>query len=159
LGKKDSEIIAMATDPLGNFMYAADAKNNEILTYWINTISGYLENAKESHFKVGRRPTSISFHPNGKWAYVVNNLDNTIEVFSINALYGNLVKKLQTVDTLALPLELKIDASGRFAYLRYHGSEKISRYTIDETSGRLTHQQDVSLNGQVTNLVLDRWLQ
>jgi len=159
LGKDNSEIIDMATDPLGNYIYAADAKNNEILAYWINTSSGYLENAKASNFKVGRRPTSVLVHPSGKWAYVVNNLDNTIYCYSVKILDGSLDKKLQTINTLALPQDLKMDASGRFAYLRYQDSEKVSLYTVDDTNGRLTHQQELIFTGEVTDLVMDHWLQ
>lgn len=159
LGKDDSEIIAMTTDPLGNFIYAADAKNDEILSYWINTNTGNLEPTINGiGFKVGRRPAAVVIHPNGKWAYVVNNLDNTISVFNVNNLYGNLIKNVQTLNTMAQPLDLKIDASGRFAYLRYHGSEKISLFTINETNGQLTHQRDFSFNGQVTDFVLDHWV-
>jgi 6-phosphogluconolactonase len=154
-GNKNTQLTNMTTDPLGNFLFTTDGNNNEILVYWINTTSGVFDAAKESHFKVGARPVDMVFHPKGKRAYVVNNKDATIETYSINHIFGKLEKKLQTLKTAKSPRNLQLDASGRFAYLFYQDSNKISIYTVDSTSGQLTHQQDLHNDGVIEDAVID----
>ena len=154
-GRKDSQLTAMTTDPLGNFLYAADGNNDEILVYWINTTSGVFEDAKVSNIKVGARPVDITFHPGGKWAYVVNNKDSTINTFSVDHLYGNLDKKLQTLKTEKSPLDLQVDASGRFAYLIYQDSNKLTLYSVDPATGQIKRQNDLRNDGVITDMVID----
>jgi 6-phosphogluconolactonase len=125
------------------------------LAYWINTTSGVFQDAQESHFKVGDQPVDITFHPNGKWAYVVNYEDATINTFSINNLNGGFEKKLQTLKTDKAPVNLQIEASGRFAYLVYRESNQVSLYSVDSTTGRLKHQNDVRNDGVITDVVID----
>lgn len=154
-GKKNSKFTAITTDPLGNFMYVADGVNNDILHYWINTGTGVFEDMKESHFKVGAKPVDMQFHPSGKWIYVVNNKDATINTFSIDNLYGKFEKKVQTLKTAKSPLSIKLDVGGHFAYVFYSNAKKISLYSIDAVSGQLSHKKDVSVDAVISDVVID----
>ena len=47
----------------------------------------------------GAGPRPFTFHPNGKYAYVINELNSTITVFSYRDDYG-ILKEIETVSTL-----------------------------------------------------------
>jgi 6-phosphogluconolactonase (cycloisomerase 2 family) len=155
-GKENGKFSAMTTDPLGNFMYAADSVNNEIAVYWINTSTGNFEDARKSNFKVGENPVDIIVHPSGKWMYIVNSDDATVETFRVDNIFGGLKDKLQTAKTSPSPRSIKLDAAGRFAYLAYKDSRKVSIYTIDGNTGLLSHKKDIDVEGAITDYVLDR---
>ncbi len=157
-GEKNSQFSAITTDPLGNFLYVADGANDQILDYWINSGSGVFEEALEPSFKVGSKPVDMIFHPGGKLMYVVNNKDATINVFSIDTLYGKLEKKLQTLKTAKSPRAIKLDAGGRFAYVIYTDSKTITLYSIDAASGQLTHKKDISSAAPIADIVIDSHL-
>jgi len=158
-GDKDSKFAAFTTDPMGNFLYFADGKNDKVLVYWINLGTGSFEDAKESNYKVNAGPQDLAFHPNGKWLYVVNNKASNINTFSIDNLWGTLTKKLQTQKTAKSPRRLLMHASGRFAYVIFENSKKISVYDIDPSNGLLNHRADVDYETDITDIVIDRWLE
>jgi 6-phosphogluconolactonase (cycloisomerase 2 family) len=154
-GSDNSQVTAISTDPLGNFMYVIDGNNDQILVYSINPNSGIFNAVKESHYKVGKSPRDIKFHPSGDWVYVVNSKDATIHTISVNRLDGKLGKTLQTLKTAGSPLRMALDASGRFAYLIYSYSKKISAYSIDPATGLLSHKTDVNHSVDIADIVVD----
>ena len=154
MGKDDRQFTAMSTDPLGNFIYAADAHNNEIVVKLIDGGTGVFMDAKASDFKVGAKPVDITFHPSGRWVYVVNNEDSTVNTFAVDNLSGKFEKKLQTLKTSISPVNIKLDASGRFAYVVYNGSKTLSMYSID-AAGLLHHKKDVNTEAQIDDVVID----
>jgi 6-phosphogluconolactonase (cycloisomerase 2 family) len=151
----NGQLSAITTDPLGNFMYAADGNNDQILVYAINPNTGIFEDAKEPSYKVGKNPQDISFHPSGKWAYVVNTKGATINTFAVDSLHGKIEKKLQTLKTARSPMRIIVDASGRFVYVMYNSSKKISVYSIDPVAGLLSHKTDVKQGVEIANIIID----
>ena len=158
-GKDNSKLTALTTDPLGNFIYAADSANDEILVYWINTSTGIFEDARKPSFKVGATPIAMNVHPTGNWMYVANEKANTIETYRVDNIFGALEEKVQTVNTSKSLRSLRLDATGRFAYVTYEDSRKISLFAIDTKTGLLSHQKDLLLESEIADYVLDSYIE
>lgn len=92
----------------------------------------------------GSGPRHMAFHPNGRMAYVVNELDSTVTVHSYAAGTG-MLSPLQILPTLpstytgnSRASEIDIDAGGQFLYASNRGYDSIAMYRIDPDSGLLT---------------------
>jgi len=113
-------------------------------------------------------PRALRFHPNGKWAYCVNELSSTVDVLAWNGQNGALTS-LQHVETLpkgyhgeSAASEIVIDASGRFAYAAVRFWDKVVAFSIDPATGKLSPIGVTSCGGKVPrHMTLDptgQWL-
>lgn len=92
----------------------------------------------------GAGPRHLAFHPTNRYAYVINELGSTIDVFAWDAARGTLAW-LQTISTLpadftgkSTTAEIVVHPSGAFLYGSNRGHDSIACFAIDQTSGRLT---------------------
>jgi 6-phosphogluconolactonase len=111
----------------------------------------------------------MKFHPNGEFAYVVNELDLSVTVFAFDADGGTL-DPIQTITTLPEELrevpntasEIRIHASGRFVYAANRGHDSIAVFQVDAESGMLKFVERESIRGSwPRNFNLDpsgKWL-
>ena len=92
----------------------------------------------------GAGPRHLKFHPNGRWAYVVNEQGKSVSFCNYDSGKGT----LEIVETLSTHprdwdrdkgncAEIKISSDGRFVYASNRGHESIASFTIDPESGRL----------------------
>lgn len=95
----------------------------------------------------GAGPRHMKFHNNGKWAYVLNELDLTITQFQYDAQSGTMTpgKTVETVprDELAKEKfkscsEIRVHPSGRFIYAANRGHDTVTAFHVDQTTGELT---------------------
>ena len=109
-------------------------------------VDGKLEPATspEAATEPGAGPRHCDFHPTGPWAYVINELNSTIQCYQHDPKTGEL-KGFQTISTLPATLEGKnhcadihIDPSGRFLYGSNRGHNSIAIFSIDQKTGKLT---------------------
>lgn len=91
----------------------------------------------------GSGPRHLTFHPNGKRVYVINELKNTVTFFDYVADSGTLTER-QTISTLPADFtgksycaDLKITPDGRFLYGTNRGHDSIAAYRIGD-DGKLT---------------------
>lgn len=116
----------------------------------------------------GSGPRALRFHPNGKWAYCLNELSSTIDVLAWEGKTGTLTS-LQHIDTLpkgyrgeAAASEIVIDRSGRFAYAAVRFWDRVVAFSIDQATGRLSQIGVTSCGGKVPrHMTLDpteHWL-
>ena len=73
----------------GRFAYAANAGDNTISVYSIDSTTGALT-AVGSPVPTGTSPYAITVGPNGQYVYVVNEISNNISVYAVNATSGAL---------------------------------------------------------------------
>jgi 6-phosphogluconolactonase len=92
----------------------------------------------------GAGPRHFAVHPDGRYLYVINELNNTITAFDYDKSHGAL-KELQTVPTLPdkftapnTAAEIAIHPSGKFLYGSNRGHDSIAVYAVDESTGKLT---------------------
>ena len=132
--------------PDQRFAYAADLGIDKIMIYRLNPETAELAENKPSLFtlKPGAGPRHFTFHPNGKFAYVINELDNTLVALKYNSKTGGLTE-IQTISTLpgdfkgtSYPAEVRVHPNGKFVYGSNRGHDSIVCYKVDPESGRLT---------------------
>src|SRR6185295_11197456 len=99
----------------------------------------------------GAGPRHLTFHPNGKWLYVINELDSTMTVFKYN---GGTVSQMDTVSTLPADFigtsycaDVHVSPSGRFLYGSNRGHNSIVVFEIDPRTGKLKLVEHVSTGG------------
>lgn len=121
------------------------------------------------HATPGSGPRSLRFHPNGRWAYCVNELDSTAELLEWEAKAGRLTSA-QRVALLpegyggdaATASESAIDRRGEFAYFAVRGADILVSCRIDPATGKLTMLDRIPCGGKVPrHITLDpseRWL-
>lgn len=138
-------------DAANRFALAADLGLDEVLVYRFDRTSGQLtpNDPPSSNVEPGAGPRHLSFHPTGRYAYLVNELDLTIDAFAYDAGRGSLTS-IQTVSTLPdsarshavesgySTAEIRVHPSGRFVYASNRGHNTIAVFAVDESNGRLT---------------------
>ncbi|MDR0785560.1 MAG: lactonase family protein, partial [Treponema sp.] len=88
----------------------------------------------------GSGPRHMIFHPSKPLAYVVNELNSTVDVLNMR-LKGNRgsAQKLQTLTTLSEPLHgntasaIKLDADARFLYTSNRGRDGITVFGVQDS--------------------------
>src|SRR5690606_29314423 len=89
------------TDPDGRFAFVVDLGIDRIVGYGIDGTTGELSPAQNAGVasRPGAGPRHLTFHPDGRRAYVINELDSTLTALSYDAASGSM-ESLGTVSTL-----------------------------------------------------------
>jgi 6-phosphogluconolactonase len=144
------------TSPDNRFAVAADLGLDEIVVYRFDSRNGSLTKNDPPFAKLdpGVGPRHLSFHPNGRFAYVANELKSTITAFSYDRSRGAL-RKLGTVSTLPKDssrandaAEIHVHPSGKFLFASNRGHDSIAVFSINPKSGELALLRDVSTEGK-----------
>lgn len=136
--------ISVAVDPFGKFVYVANFNTGNVSAYTINAANGSLVSAGTA--TAGTNPNSVTVDPTGKFVYVANFLSNDISAYTINASTGALTPidadpitgGIQNFPAVFKPNSVVVDPSGKFAYVANFGTNNISAYSIDASTGVLT---------------------
>jgi len=90
----------------------------------------------------GAGPRHLALHPNGRWAYLVNELDSTITTLAVSD--GRLTS-LGTLSTLPAGFsgentgaEVLVHPSGRWVYASNRGHDSIAQFEVNEGTGALS---------------------
>jgi 6-phosphogluconolactonase len=134
------------TTPDNRFAIAVDLGIDELLVYRFNAKTGTLHanNPPYAKLDAGAGPRHLAFHPNGKFAYIVNELNSTVTEFTFNSKLGELHKE-GSVSTLPQNFtgenstaEIKVHPNGKFLYISNRGHDSIAIFAIDSQTGALT---------------------
>lgn len=144
-------------DPTGKFAVVCDLGLDQVLAYRLDAKAATLTPGEPAFTKVtpGVGPRHLAFHPNGKFAYVINEMDCSVTAFAYDRRRGSLAE-LQTTSTLAgatnapglSGAEVVVHPSGRWLYSSTRGLDVINVFAVDKKSGKLTHIENVSSGGK-----------
>lgn len=132
-------------DPANRFAMVADLGLDKVMIYRLDPAKGTLtaNDPPSASVAPGAGPRHFAFHPTGKYAYVINELANTVTAYSYDAERGAL-KEIQTITTLPKDFkgtshtaEVQVHPSGKFLYGSNRGHDSIAVFSID-TDGKLT---------------------
>jgi 6-phosphogluconolactonase len=102
----------------------------------------------------GSGPRHFAFHPNGRFGYLVSELDAAITSFAYTSATGEL-RPLQTLSTVPDKFagdksasEVWVDRAGRYLYASDRSDDALLVFSIDPRQGTLTKVQSVPSQGK-----------
>ncbi|UFH55598.1 lactonase family protein [Spirosoma sp. KNUC1025] len=150
--------------PDNRFLYVADLGTDKLNIFDIDVTNSKVKPASTPYatVKPGSGPRHFTFHPNGKYAYLVEELTSTVAVFSRNAQTGALTLLDDNVKTLPdgfsgqnTSADIHIDPSGKFLYQSNRGANTLAIFAIGN-DGKLTKIGDQPTEGKTPrNFLID----
>ena len=162
--QKEPHAHDVVLTPDNRFAVVADLGLDKLLVYRFDLENGKLSpnDPPFGQVKPGSGPRHIALHPNGRWAYVIDEMGNTVTAFDWDGDKGSF-HELQTITTLPKDFkgenstaELVVHPKGRYLYGSNRGHDSIAVYAIDPAKGMLTSIEDVpTLGKEPRNFALD----
>ncbi|WP_254245226.1 lactonase family protein [Hymenobacter sp. BRD67] len=151
------------TDPVNHHAFAVDLGTDKVYAYRFNATTGQLRPQAKPAFtaRPGAGPRHLTFHPNGHFAYLENELNSTVTALDYDTT--GTFTELQTLSTLPAGFkgensgaDVHVSPDGRFLYTSNRGDNSLAVFAIEPVTGRLTLVQHISTQGQTPrNFALD----
>lgn len=142
--------------PEGRFVIVPDLGTDELVSFSVDPQTAELERTPDPQVRMepGSGPRHMTFHANGRWAYVINELASTVAVMHYQTETG-LLEHVQTISTLPegyegpdnTTAEVLVHPNGRFLYGSNRGSNTIAVFSIDPGDGQLEAVERVPTGG------------
>ncbi len=141
-------------DPAEKFAFATDLGIDKVMVYSVDMNNSQLSPAANPFAEVtaGAGPRHLAFHPSGKFAYVIQELDNHITAMRYDAQSGAL-RALTTTSTLPADFsgrsycaDIHVHPSGKFLYGSNRGHNSIAVFAVAD-DGALSAIQHQSVGG------------
>ena len=127
-------------DASNRFAFVPDLGADRVMFYRFDADTGRLEPNDPAYVESepGAGPRHFDFHPDGRRAYVINELGSTVTAYDYDAEAGTL-SPIHTVSTLPEGYEgdttcsdIHVTADGRFVYGSNRGHDSIARFSVDQ---------------------------
>jgi 6-phosphogluconolactonase len=155
---------AVVQDDTGRYVFVPDLGIDKLMIYTFDVHRGKLQPNDVPCLEIaaGAGPRQLVMHPQGAYAYLINELDSTMTAYQYNATQGTL-REIQTLSTLpggfegaSTCAEVQISPSGKFLYGSNRGHDSIVIYAIDQNDGKLECIGHESTRGKTPrNFVID----
>jgi 6-phosphogluconolactonase len=151
-------------DPGNRYAFAPDLGIDKIMIYELDLTHGKLTPNSQPWAQVhaGAGPRHFDFHPNGRWAYAINELDSTMTAFNYDDSKGVLTEigSIATLpddfDGTSHCADVHVSPSGKFVYGSNRGHDSIVIFAVDERTGQLTLVGHESTQGEIPrNFAID----
>ena len=151
-------------DANNRYAFAADLGTDKMMVYRLDFAIGALVPNDSPWVRTppGAGPRHFDFHPNGKFAYIINEMGSSITALHYDAERG-MLNEIETVPTLpegfdgvSYCADIHVTPSGKFVYGSNRGHDSIAIFAIDQSTGALTalgHQS--TMGGTPRNFVID----
>ena len=137
---------AFLPSPDNRFVFTTNLGSDQVLSFAFDATTGTLTPSDPPSHKVPEKsgPRHFVFHPNGKFVYLIHELNADVAVFTYEAKSGAWDEIQRTT---ALPegfsgkpwaADIHITPDGRFLYASERTSNTLTAYKVDATSGKLT---------------------
>lgn len=152
--QSSSHIHSSNFSPDNNYLFAFDLGADKIRRFELTKHQGEisLKNQKEIQTKLGSGPRHFTFHPNGKFGYLVNELSGKIDTYNYTngrldfiEDYSSYEQKQDVYKTA----DIHISSDGRFLYTSNRGPEAdtIAVFSINLKSGKLQIVEHIKTGG------------
>jgi 6-phosphogluconolactonase len=129
--------------PDNKYLFVQDLGLDKIIEYSFNDKNGTIAAADSVKLKDGSGPRHFVFHPNNRWAYLVQEMGGTVTAFDYQ---NGRLKNVQTISALPANFnkyftsaDVHISNDGKFLYASTRDSANIiTVYKIDPKTGRLS---------------------
>jgi 6-phosphogluconolactonase len=155
---------SVTLSPDNRFVVVADLGLDSVFPYKLDAGKGGLANNDPPFVKsaASAGPRHVAFLQNGKLAYVMNELNSTIDAYKYDVRNGSLTS-LQTISALPAGFngknsaaEIVVHPNGKFLYSSNRGNDSIAIFSIDAATGKLSLLDHASTQGKTPrNFVID----
>ncbi|MDQ1007625.1 6-phosphogluconolactonase [Streptomyces sp. V4I23] len=139
------------TTPDRGHVLAVDLGNDTVYTYRLDTRAGTLTEVSRAAARPGAGPRHLTFHPSGRYAYLANELDNTVTVCAYDPASGTLrpgePQSTGTGPGTSYPAQLVVTPDGAYAYHANRGPDTLTRYAVEARGSRLRLLDTVPVGG------------
>lgn len=150
-GQEGPHAHQFVTSPDGGHVLAVDLGTDTVYTYRLDEKAGTLTEAARARTRPGAGPRHLTFHPGGRYAYLANEVDNTVAVCAYDKASGRLtIGEAQSTGTgpgTSYPAQILVTANGRYAYLANRGHNSLTRYAVEADGARLRLLDTVPVGG------------
>jgi 6-phosphogluconolactonase len=140
--------------PDNQYVLVDDLGLDETLSYRFDSAKGMLAaDPKIAKAEAGAGPRHIAFAPDGKFVYVINEMQSAVSAFRYETASG----VLQSVQTVSIvpknfsgentAAEIEVSPSGKYLYASNRGHDSIAVFGIDKDKGSLTLIEHASTKG------------
>lgn len=133
------------SSPMNRFVIVPDLGADKIMVYRLNAKTGMLKPNQPYGVKAspGAGPRHFAFHPNGKYGYVLNELNSTVTAYKWDEHTGTLTP-METLQLLPgdfsdynKSADIHLTPDGNFLYASNRGHNSITAFRV-ERNGQLT---------------------
>lgn len=140
----------------GNLLYVPDLGTDKLMLYRFDAKAAKPLQAAAQPFvasQPGSGPRHFTFHPNGKWAYLMEELSGTVQHYAVQQ--GRLVARQRisthpdTATGVRSSADIHVSPDGRFLYASNRGNQNsLTIFRIAPATGRLSLVGFQSTGGQ-----------
>lgn len=136
---------AVLAAPSNRFVLATSLGGDIVMQQRFDAANGRLSPNEPPAVRVrkGAGPRHLVFHPSGRFVYLLNELDASIDVFGFDSEQG-LLAPLQTITSLPAGMsgapwaaDIHVTPDGRFLYSSERRSSTLAAFRVDPASGQL----------------------
>jgi 6-phosphogluconolactonase len=137
---------AVEIDAANRYVFVTELGGDKVMIYELDADNGKLTpnpNQPSVPVKPGAGPRQLVMHPNGRFAYLINELNSTMTAYAYDAGKGMLTE-LQTLSMLpddfaghSSCAEVQIHPSGKFLYGSNRGHDSIAIFAVNQDNGTL----------------------
>jgi 6-phosphogluconolactonase len=135
-------------------LIVADLGIDALMIHGLDDMGVISSDATRIAMKPGAGPRHIVLHRNGRFLYVVNELDSTLVVFDYDGARGSLTELQSTpaspdgTATANHPAELLFSSAGDHLYVSNRGDDTIAVFAVDADTGRVIPVQHIGCGGK-----------
>ncbi len=141
----ESNPHSVILSPDNQFAFICDKGADRIYGFRIDETKDQLVPATPEFVELpkGSGPRHLTFHANGKFAYVINELSNSIHTLAYDGKGAlSIVTEISTLPAnskvVSYCADIHIHPNGKFIYGSNRGDNSIAAFRIDESTGQLT---------------------
>ena len=154
--QKGPHAHSFTISPENKYAIAADLGIDKLLVYKIEHLTGKISFLSKSSVSLqpGAGPRHFDFHPNHKFAYVINELNSTITSLSYKS--NGTLTPINTISTVPASFsginttaDIHVQKNGKFLYGSNRGHNSIFLAKIDQLTGAIEGMNTFSTKGEI----------
>jgi 6-phosphogluconolactonase len=141
-----AEAHMILADPTNHFVFVPCLGADYVAQFVFDATTGELTPNATPHVATaaGAGPRHLAFHPNGRFAYLINETNSTMSLYSFDATNGTLSVQ-QTVSTIPsgftgvnTAAEVHVHPSGAWVVGSNRGDDSLVVFSVDPSTGLMT---------------------
>lgn len=141
--------------PDGKFLAACDVGIDQVKLYEFNHTTGAIQLVEILRCELESAPRSILFSPDGKFAYLICQLMNTVNVYTYDSKDGTpnfeLIQQISTLgkkyNDKSAVAALRFTSDGKYLFCSNAGDNSIAFFERDEKTGKLSKRSVLPISG------------